>query len=244
MQKLGIVIPAYNEDKQVIRLIKEIIKKIIIKKILIVDDSVHSKIKNIHLLFDNVIYVNRKQKLGRGSAIILGLRILKKFGIDTFIEMDADFSHNPNEIRKNILIFNKKKLDLLIASRYLKNSKIIDWPINRKIFSKISNLLAKFLLKIPVSDYTNGFRIYSSKATNIIISKCGKIGDGFIILSEILMELYLNKLKIGETSTIFVNRKRGESSVNMSLIYKSFIGLIKIYLKKKNTIQTIEICNS
>ena len=233
MQKLGIIIPAYNEDKQVIRLIKEINKRIIIKKILIVDDSVHSKIKNIHLLFDNVIYVNRKKKLGRGTAIILGLRILKKFGIDTFIEMDADYSHNPNEIRKNISIFNKKKLDLLIASRYLKNSKIIDWPINRKIFSKISNLLAKFLLKIPVSDYTNGFRIYSSKATNIIIRKCGKIGDGFIILSEILMELYLNKLNIGETSTIFVNRKRGESSVNMSLIYKSFIGLIKIYFKKK-----------
>jgi dolichol-phosphate mannosyltransferase len=234
MQKLGIIIPAYNEDRQVIRLVKEINKKIIINKILIVDDSVDSKIKNIHLLFNNVIYLNRKKKLGRGSAVILGLRILKKFGIDTFIEMDADFSHNPNELKKNILIYNKKKLDLLISSRYLKKSKIIDWPISRKIFSKISNLLAKFLLKIPVSDYTNGYRIYSNKATNIIISKCGKIGDGFIILSEILMELHLNKLNIDETSTIFVNRKRGESSVNMNLIYKSFIGLIKIYLKKRN----------
>ena len=233
MQKLGIIIPAYNEDKQVIRLVKEINKKNIIKKILIIDDSIHSKIKNIHLLFNNVIYVNRKKKLGRGSAVIHGLRILKKFGIDTFIEMDADFSHNPNVIKKIISIFNRKKLDLLIASRYLKNSKIINWPINRKIFSLISNLLAKFLLKIPVSDYTNGFRIYSAKATNIIISKCGKIGDGFIILSEILMELYLHKCKINETSTIFVNRKRGESSVNISLIYKSFIGLMKIYFKKK-----------
>ena len=122
----------------------------------------------------------------------------------------------------------------MIASRYLKKSKIINWPINRKIFSKISNLLAKFLLRIPVSDYTNGFRIYSKKATEIIVKKCGKIGDGFIILSEILMELHLHKLKIGETSTTFVNRKRGESSVNVNLIYKSFIGLIKIYLKKKN----------
>jgi dolichol-phosphate mannosyltransferase len=234
MQKLGIIIPAYNEDRQVIRLVKKINKKIIINKILIVDDSVDSKIKNIHLLFNNVIYLNRKKKLGRGSAVILGLRILKKFGINTFIEMDADFSHNPNELKKNILIYNKKKLDLLISSRYLKKSKIIDWPISRKIFSRISNLLAKFLLKIPVSDYTNGYRIYSKKATNIIISKCGKIGDGFIILSEILMALHLNKLNIDETSTIFVNRKRGESSVNMNLIYKSFIGLINIYLKKRN----------
>lgn len=234
MQKIGIIIPTYNEDNQVVKLVKEINKKIIIKKIIIVDDSVKSKIKNIHLLFKNVIYVNRKKKLGRGTAVMLGLRILKKINVNTFIEMDADFSHNPNEIKKNISIFNKKKLDLLIASRYLKNSKIINWPINRKIFSKISNLLAKFMLKIPVSDYTNGFRIYSSKATNIIINKCGKIGDGFIILSEILMVLYFHKLNIAETSTIFVNRKRGESSVNINLIYKSFIGLIKLYLNKKN----------
>ena len=234
MQKIGIIIPTYNEGREVIRLITEINKKITINKILIIDDSFDSKIKNIHLSFNNVIYINRKKKLGRGSAVIFGLRILKKLGNDVFIEMDADFSHNPNEIRKNILIFNKKKLDLLIASRYLKKSKIINWPINRKIFSKISNLLAKFLLRIPVSDYTNGFRIYSKKATEIIVKKCGKIGDGFIILSEILMELHLHKLKIGETSTTFVNRKRGESSINVNLIYKSFIGLIKIYLKKKN----------
>jgi dolichol-phosphate mannosyltransferase len=233
MQKIGIIIPAYNESREVIELIKEINNKILINKIIIIDDTPQSKIKNINLLFNNVIYINRKKKLGRGSAVIFGLKILKKNEVDIFIEMDADFSHNPNEIKKNVILFKKKKLDLLIASRYLKKSKIINWPIKRKIFSRISNLLAKFLLKIPVSDYTNGFRIYSKKSVNIIIYKCGKIGDGFIILSEILMELWLNKLKIGETSTIFINRNRGESSVNLNLIYKSFIGLIKIYLKKK-----------
>ena len=63
--------------------------------------------------------------------------------------MDADFSHNPNEIPINLNFFKKKKLDLLISSRYLKNSKILDWPLKRKILSKLSNLLIKFLLKIP-----------------------------------------------------------------------------------------------
>jgi len=232
MQKIGIVIPAYNEDRTVIKLIKEINNKILISKIIIIDDSEQSKIKNINLLFNNVIYVNRKKKLGRGSAIIFGLKILKKIGINIFIEMDADFSHSPNEIKKNIILFKKRKLDLLIASRYLKKSKIINWPMKRKIFSRISNLFAKFLLKIPVSDYTNGFRIYSEKSVKIIIYKCGKVGDGFIILSEILMELWLNKLNIGETCTTFINRNRGESSVNLHLIYRSFVGLIKIYLKK------------
>ena len=147
--------------------------------------------------------------------------------------MDADFSHRPIELKKNIKLFKKKNYDLLISSRYLKNSKIINWPISRKIFSKLSNILAQLMLRVNVSDYTNGFRIYSSNAVNIILNKCGKIGDGFIILSEFLLALNINELRIGETNTIFVNRTRGESSVNFKLIVNSFVGLIKLFIIKK-----------
>ena len=94
--------------------------------------------------------------------------------------------------------------------------------------------LAKAILNIDVKDYTNGFRIYSKKATYLITKKCGKIGDGFIVLSEILLILNINKFKIHEVSTVFVNRKRGESSVNLRLVLQSFIGLIKLFLIKKN----------
>ena len=69
------------------------------------------------------------------------------------IEMDADLSHNPNELIRNLNFFHMNNLDLLIASRYLKKSRIINWPFSRKILSFISNMLARFLLKIPVSDY-------------------------------------------------------------------------------------------
>tara|TARA_B100000780_G_C20690644_1_gene274703 strand:+ start:81 stop:383 length:303 start_codon:yes stop_codon:yes gene_type:complete len=96
----------------------------------------------------------------------------------------------------------------------------------------MSNFLASMLLKIPVSDYTNGFRFYSKPAVELITLKCGKIGDGFIILSEILLQLSLNQFKIGETKTNFVNRTRGESSVNIRLIYNSLIGLIKLFFIK------------
>ena len=89
------------------------------------------------------------------------------------------------------------------------------------------------MLKIPISDFTNGYRIYSKRSVKKIIKNCGKIGDGFIILSEILVELYVSNLKIGEIESVFVNRKRGESSVNLSLILVSFIGLIKLYFNKK-----------
>jgi len=229
---IGIVIPAYNENKQVFNLIKLINKILKIKYIVIIDDTKRSKIRDIASYFNNIIYINRKKKLGRGSAIIYGIKLLMKKNANIIIEMDADFSHNPNEIKKNLIFFKKNKIDLLISSRYLNKSKIINWPIKRRIFSKCSNYLAKILLNIPITDFTNGFRIYSKNTFKIITKNCGKIGDGFIVLSEIVYEIYRNNLKILETPTKFKNRTRGESSVSTKLIFDSLIGLIRIYLKK------------
>ena len=236
MKEISIIIPTFNEKENIHRLIKNL-KKVVPKAyIVIVDDSIDDEIgkivkKNKYL---NVNYYHRKNAKGRGSAVLFGLR--KNFSKNKkriFIEMDADFSHRPIELKKNIELFKKKNYDLLISSRYLKKSKIINWPISRKIFSKLSNILAQLVLRVNVSDYTNGFRIYSSNAVNIILKKCGKIGDGFIILSEFLLALNINKLRIGETNTIFVNRIRGESSVNFKLIVNSFVGLIKLFVIKK-----------
>ena len=117
--------------------------------------------------------------------------------------------------------------------RYTKKSKIINWSLRRRLFSLLANFLARQLLQLPITDFTNGYRIYSRRAVDKIILNCGKSGDGFIILSEILVEIYLNNFKIDEIESIFLNRKRGESSVNLNLIIESFIGLLKIYSKKK-----------
>ncbi len=90
----------------------------------------------------------------------------------------------------------------------------------------------KILLKVPVTDYTNGYRLYSKKAAEYIVENCGKIGDGFIVLSEILLELHYNNFKIGETFTTFKNREKGSSKVNLKLIFNSFLGLFKLFLIK------------
>lgn len=232
MSNIAIIIPSYKENENIFRLIKKI-KNIIPKSyIYIVDDSPKKNL--IKKKFNNNInFFYRNKKLGRGSAVIYGLKkaILKK-NINIFIEMDADFSHNPTELKKKINFFKKNKLDLLIASRYISKSRIINWSFSRKIISFLANFIAKQLLSVPVTDYTNGFRIYSKKSTQVIINECGKIGDGFIILSEILFQIYSHNLKISELPTIFVNRKRGESSLNFSLILFSFIGLIKLFFIK------------
>ena len=234
MKNLAIVIPTLNEEENIEKLVKQIKKQLPKATILIVDDSKNKNIEKIIVKKKlKAKYFHRKNGFGRGSAVLYGLKKAIKLKKNFFIEMDADFSHNPNELKRNINIFNRRKLDLLIASRYLDKSKISNWSISRRIFSELANFLAKILLQIPVKDFTNGFRIYSKKSVEIILSNCGKIGDGFIILSEILLYLYHFNCKIGETNTIFLNRTRGASSVNMKLVFQSFLGLLKLYKIKK-----------
>ncbi len=231
-----IVVPCYHEYEN-INVLLEAIAKCKIKDliIVIVDDSEDSFEKEIKKQNFNIIYLNRKKKEGRGSAVLFGIKHIFNLNIDIkmIIEMDADLSHNPNELLNNIDYFEKNNLDMLISSRYKQDSKIINWSLKRKILSFFSNKLTKFLLKVPISDYTNGYRIYSSNAANFVIKNCGRIGDGYIVLSEILMQLYYNKFKIDEVSTIFVNRVKGTSNVTTKEILISLIGLLKIWKIKK-----------
>ncbi|MBT7896725.1 MAG: polyprenol monophosphomannose synthase [Flavobacteriales bacterium] len=238
MSKNLVIIPTYNE--------KENIKKIILKvfslekkfEILIVDDGspdgTAKIVKDMQKKFQKNLHIQeRTGKLGLGTAYIHGFKWGLKNNYDYIFEMDADFSHDPNELIRNIDFFIKEKLDLLIASRYLPGSKIINWSLSRRILSKLSNFLARNLLNIPLKDFTNGFRIYSPRAIERIISSCGNIGDGFILLSEIIVVIKNNLMQIGEIQTNFVNRERGVSSVNFKLVMASLYGIIKLAIIKK-----------
>jgi dolichol-phosphate mannosyltransferase len=234
MIKIAVIIPAYNEKENLPKLVDEIKSYHSFVEIYVIDDSKENFLEKDLVNKKDVHYFFRGKKLGRGSAVLYGLRKALKKNFEIYVEMDADFSHNPNELNNKIEIFSKTNSDLLIASRYLKKSKIINWSIQRRIFSRIANILASILLKIPVSDYTNGYRFYSKRAAEKIVNSCGNIGGGFIVLSEILFTLYKSNFVIGETDTIFKNRVRGESSVNLKLIFQSLKGLIKLYnIKKK-----------
>ncbi len=235
MRNISIIIPTYKEKENIFKLTKKILSLYPKAVIFVVDDTKNLNLKN-RFKSNKIKYFLRKNKKGRGSAVLYGLKkSLRNKSNSIFIEMDADFSHNPKELKKKIEFFIKNDLDLLISSRYLESSKIINWPIQRLVFSKLSNKLAQFLLNVGVTDYTNGFRIYSRRSVELIVKKCGRIGDGFIVLSEILLTIKLNKFKIRELPTIFVNRKRGESSVNFKLIIQSLIGIVKLYfIKIKN----------
>ena len=228
-----IVIPTYNEKENIFKLINKILSINLNIKLVIVDDSREKLIKLNKI--KKVKYIYRGKKLGRGSAVLMGMRhALKDKNNKIIIEMDADFSHNPKELKRNINHFIKNKINFLIASRYIKNSKIVNWPISRRLLSKFSNILAKFLLGVPIKDYTNGFRFYDRAATKHIYNNCkNSKSSGFILLSEIALELYNKNFKIDEIQTVFVNRTRGESKADLKEIFTSFMGLIKLFLKKK-----------
>ena len=235
--KIGFVLPCYNEYENLFILIKQIKKIFKNYLIVIVDDSSSNVIKNKIKKNKDIKYFKRKKKSGRGSAVLFGMkRILKEKKVNLIVEMDTDLSSHPKELPKNIKLFFKKELDLLVMSRYKKNSKIINWPLRRRAFSFLSNKLAQFLLRVNITDYTMGYRIYSKKAVKHVVKNCGKIGTGFIVLSEILAELNSNNFKIDDVDTVFVNREKGESSVNIKLIWESLVGLFKIYFiqQKKN----------
>ena len=162
MKKIAIIIPTLNESENIHSLVWAIQLRIPKSTIFIVDDSKDEKMKKV---IDQkklkVEYFHRKNCSGRGSAIIYGLKkAIRKNKYVIFVEMDADFSHDPRELKRNINYFILNNLDLLIGSRYLNDSTITNWGIPRRIFSYLANFLARNL---------------------ILISKISLMGLGFIL---------------------------------------------------------------
>jgi dolichol-phosphate mannosyltransferase len=230
--RLGVVIPAYCEEENIAQLCSQISEVIPSAKILVVDDSPNelSVMAINNLGIPNVRIIHRGAKSGRGSAVLFGICELVKSDVDCILEIDADFSHPPTQIPELVEFAISRHTDLLIASRYLKTSEIKGWPLSRRAFSLLANRLARVCLQVPVKDYTNGYRLYSNRAAKEIVNSCGKLGDGFIILSEILVTLYFKGFKVEEVPTVFVNRVRGVSSLGYKEVFSAAKGLMKITL--------------
>jgi dolichol-phosphate mannosyltransferase len=232
---LGVVIPTYKEADNIGKLVGEVLRVAPEAQIAVVDDSPDLATKDAvaRLGLARVTVTHRAAKGGRGSAVLEGIRQLLARGATQLLEMDADFSHPPSQIPELRREARERKLDLLVASRYLARSEIHNWPLSRRLFSKGSNLLARTLLGVPIADYTNGYRVYSLPAARLIGETCGKKGKGFISLSEILVNLHYRGFTVGEVPTVFVNRTRGESSVNFEEIKNALTGLVDIYFLKR-----------
>jgi len=177
-----------------------------------------------------LIFSNNQPKSGRGASVRRGiLSAVKLFpNLQFIVECDADGSHRPVDIIK--LIQSRNNADLLIGSRYMRESKIIGWPLSRVFFSLVLNYIIPKLIGVQVKDVTNGLRRYSKQAIELIVSEVPRT-SGFIYLTEILVLVKNKKLSISELPTTFVNRVIGKSTVTFNEILSATFGLVLI-LKK------------
>ena len=230
---VAVIIPSYNESENLILLIPNILRILPNAQIIVVDDSIGKERMNTENICKrdkaHITYVSRNKKLGRGSAVIKGLKTaLTNGSVQVFVEMDADLAHDPNEIPR--LLSKIDKADMVIGSRYLKGSKIVKWPLSRLIQSKIINYLLKHWLGLHISDYTNGFRAYSRRACSYL-SSIQLYEKGFISLSEIAYKLQKKGFTITEVPITFTDRKFGKSNANLKELITSLLGVIRIRMR-------------
>ncbi|MEK7308128.1 MAG: polyprenol monophosphomannose synthase [Nitrospirota bacterium] len=231
-----IVIPTYNEKDNIIRQVEAIMKLPLNLSVVIVDDNspdgTGASADKLSKRFERVKVIHRTGKGGRGSACIEGFKYAVKQDVEYIFEMDADLSHDPAEIQK--FLMKMQDYDLVIGSRYSKDSKIVNWGKKRAVFSKLANLYARAVLGIPITDYTNGYRCYRKRVLeNLEYDKIAS--TGYVVISEMTYQIAKKGYRIGEIPTVFVNRKQGKSNLSFKEISNAFISVIKLRFNCKIT---------
>ena len=230
MKKTAVILPTYKEEKNLRKIIPLIFKFLPQTYLVIVDDNSPDKtaiiVRESMRKYKNLQLIIRKKKEGRGSAVLEGFKYaLNKFKADLFIEMDADFSHNPEALP--LLISTSRHKTIVIASRYLPGSTISGWPLKRKLISGIANRLIQSLIQTGVSDNTNGLRCYPKEAVEVLL-KHRFISSGLIVLSESLYILKKKGYKISEIPFDFRDRMHGSSNTTLKEFIEAFFTLVRL----------------
>lgn len=234
--KTLIVLPSFNEKKNINNLIKSILSISENLFVVVVDDNspdgtyhaVEEEKKNLPISLQKRIHlIKRHAKDGRGGAVWDGIRwgLKSSYNFKAFIEMDCDFSHNPNSIPNGLELI-AQGYDLVLGSRY-PDGKIINWPLQRRIFSYFANFLCRLLISMKYHDYTNGFRFYNKKSA-VYLSQSRTMFKGYINLSETMAKLLKNNFSIASFPIVFENRKLGKSNTNLKEMLGSFFAIFQI----------------
>jgi dolichol-phosphate mannosyltransferase len=234
--KVAVVIPTYNEVVNIVCLVRKILDlfrdKAIDGEIIIVDDAspdgTGCEATKLALTHDNVLVLNRSDKLGIGSAYKDGFKLALDNGCEGIIEMDADFSHDPKYLPTFISKLNEE-CDLIIGSRYIVGGNTVGWSFTRKIISSSVNRITRFVLSLTVKDTTSGYRAYSSKGLELINYSTVK-SDGYAFQVEMVLRCQKAGVKISEIPIVFVNRKHGKSKLTLTEMWRFFRSLINLML--------------
>ncbi len=230
-----VIIPTYNERENIENIIRKVFSLDGGYDILIIDDGspdgTAAIVKRLQQEFPERLHmIERPGKLGLGTAYITGFKWSIDKGYDYTFEMDADFSHNPDDLPR-LYQACKDGADLAIGSRYCDGISVINWPIGRIIMSYYASVYVRTVLGIKVFDCTAGFKCYSNKVLRTIdLDKVEMKGYGFQI--EMKYTTYKLGFKITEVPIIFVNRKAGTSKMSGGIFGEAFWGVIKLRFRK------------
>ncbi|MGL6038257.1 MAG: polyprenol monophosphomannose synthase [Soonwooa sp.] len=232
MKKL-VIIPTYNEKENIARIIAAVMALDGDFEVLVVDDSspdgTADIVKSLQGQFPEKLHLTiRKIKDGLGKAYIHGFRWALDNAYDYIFEMDADFSHNPNDLPK--LYEACLEADMTIGSRYSKGVNVVNWPMSRVLLSYFASKYVRFILGIPVHDTTAGFVCFSRKALEGIGLDNVKLkGYGFQV--EMKFRAFKKGYRIKEVPIIFTDRTEGESKMNGGIIKEAVFGVLDLKLK-------------
>lgn len=236
MERKIVIIPTYNEKENIEKIIRKVFSLEEYFHILVIEDGspdgTAAIVKGLQTEFDDRLFmIERKGKLGLGTAYLTGFKWSLEQGYDYIFEMDADFSHDPEDLPRLLDACRKEGADLSIGSRYCDGVSVVNWPIGRIIMSYYASVYVRTVLGFKIYDSTAGFLCYSRKVLEgIDLDAVQMKGYGF----QIEMKYTAHKLgyKIAEVPVIFVNRKEGTSKMSSSIFGEAFWGVMKLRFRK------------
>ena len=230
-----IIIPTYNEKENVEKIIREIFSLEKSFHILIVDDGspdgTASIVKTLQKENSEQLHIEeRTGKLGLGTAYIHGFKWALAKDYQFIFEMDADFSHNPDDLIRLYNANTNEGGDLSIGSRYVKGVNIVNWPMARLLMSFFASKYVKFITGMPIHDSTAGFKCYKRKVLETInFDKIQFVGYAFQI--EMKFKAWKYGFNVVEVPVVFTDRTEGESKMSSGIFMEAVIGVMQMKLK-------------
>lgn len=231
-QPVAIVLPTYCEVENIASLIREIQELRLNLLITVIDDSspdgTAEIVKELQKEYDNILLFVRPQKLGLGTAIITAFRSILSLDNqpNLIITMDADYSHNPEDIPR-LIQAARSGCDLVIGSRYCKEGNIVGWHFMRRLISRVANLIASAIIGTRIHDCTSGLRCYSKHYIKTVLPNLHS--QTYEIQIETIKQARLHKFRVREIPITFENRKRGKSKLTKA----EFQGFLSYIIKAK-----------
>ena len=235
MEKTLIIIPTYNEIENIKSIIEAVFDTQLGVNILVVDDQspdgTGAEVLEMISRFPHQLFLeSRSDKTGLGSAYVHGFKWALRRDYEYIFEMDADFSHNPNELSPMLNILQKDS-DVVVGSRYVKGVNVVNWPFSRILLSYFASLYVRLITSMPIKDATAGFVGYRRKVLESMdLDQIKFVGYAFQI--ELKYKAWLKKFKLEEHPIVFLNRTKGKSKMNGSIIWEALFGVLFLRIFK------------